>query len=1048
MNISFSEIVDISKIQELHDSIYETFGLLTAILDPDGTILVSSGWKTICTEFHRKHPESAARCRESDIALAKPLGKNEKYKSYKCLNGLIDVAMPIHIEGEHIATLFTGQFFFENPDINFFRDQARQFGYDEKKYLDALQDVPVFTRNEIDRHMSYLAKQAMLFIELGLKEKRYRLLVENQNNLIVTFDQNLCLQYVSPNYCKIFGAKEKDILGKPFFPLIHGDDVEVVRDSIATLKNPPYSTYHEERAKTVNGWRWFGWSLKASFDNEGNILETIGVGRDITEQKEAQEALKKSEGKYRELMENANSIILRWIPDGTITFFNEFAQKFFGFEASEIIGKKAIGSIVPETESTGRDLKQMVSGILKNPAKYEQNENENICKDGKRVWVNWTNRAIQDQNGSIIEVLSIGTDITERKRAVEALTESENLLKLTGDMANIGAWQLDLDSRKIIWTQTTAKIHEVPNDYVPNLNEAINFYHPDDREVVKKSVNRAIETGKSYDFEARLITAKGKQRWVSAFGKPTFEAGKCKKLYGTFQDITERKRSEQELVRLSTAIEQVRDTIIIFGMDGIVQYVNPALEKQVQYNRYELIGKDFANLSKGILNKKKYKKVWETINKGASWSGNIIGTSKDGSQFAVNINISPVFDDTGMITCFTSIGRDITKEQQMEEQLRQSQKMEAMGTLAGGIAHDFNNILAGILGYTELAQDDADQNSPVQEYLVEILKSTTRARDLVKQILTFSRKSHEERKPVLLHPVIQEAAKLLRSTIPTTIEINQNIDDTTGMVNADPTQMHQIVMNLCTNAFHAMQETGGVLEIELSSVVISQESMRKYNNISPGPFLELKISDTGTGIDSKIIYRIFEPFFTTKDKEKGTGMGLAVVYGIVKDHGGDISIDSQVGKGTTFRVMLPQVIAEPDNKEDSSSKVPTGTEHILFVDDEKTLMDLWKRILESLGYTVTAKNSSLEALETFQKSPDIFDMVITDQTMPHMTGYNLAKRILEIKPSANIILCTGYSDTVSPEKTEAAGIKALVYKPISKKEIAQKIRGVLDKHNL
>jgi len=194
-------------------------------------------------------------------------------------------------------------------------------------------------------------------------------------------------------------------------------------------------------------------------------------------------------------------------------------------------------------------------------------------------------------------------------------------------------------------------------------------------------------------------------------------------------------------------------------------------------------------LARAILNKKKYKKVWETINKGASWSGNIIGTSKDGSQFAVNINISPVFDDTGMITCFTSIGRDITKEQQMEEQLRQSQKMEAMGTLAGGIAHDFNNILAGILGYTELAQDDADQNSPVQEYLVEILKSTTRARDLVKQILTFSRKSHEERKPVLLHPVIQEAAKLLRSTIPTTIEINQNIDDTTGMVNADPTQI-------------------------------------------------------------------------------------------------------------------------------------------------------------------------------------------------------------------------------------------------------------------
>jgi len=516
---------------------------------------------------------------------------------------------------------------------------------------------------------------------------------------------------------------------------------------------------------------------------------------------------------------------------------------------------------------------------------------------------------------------------------------------------------------------------------------------------------------------------------------------------GVIRDITERKRTEEELLRLSTAIEQATETITIFGIDGIVQYVNPALEKQVQYNRDELIGKDIANLNKDLSNEKKRKKALETINKGESWSGNIIGTRKDGSQFVANVNISPVFDDTGKIVCFTSIGRDITKEQQMEQQLRQSQKLEAMGTLAGGIAHDFNNILAGILGYTELAQGDADQDSPVQESLVEILKSTMRARDLVKQILTFSRKSNEERKPLLLNSIIQEVAKLLRSTIPTTIEIKQNINDITGKVNADPTQMHQIVMNLCTNAFHAMEETGGVLEIELSSVVISHESMRKYNDISPGPFLELKISDTGTGIDSKIIHQIFDPFFTTKDKEKGTGMGLAVVHGIVKDHGGDINIDSQLGKGTIFSIVLPQVIAEPDKEEDSSSEIQTGNEHILFVDDEQILMDLGKITLESLGYTVTAKNSSIEAFETFQQAPNTFDMVITDQTMPHITGYNLAKRILEIKPSANIILCTGYSETITPKKTETAGIKALIYKPIGMKEIAQKIREVLDKHN-
>ncbi len=418
---------------------------------------------------------------------------------------------------------------------------------------------------------------------------------------------------------------------------------------------------------------------------------------------------------------------------------------------------------------------------------------------------------------------------------------------------------------------------------------------------------------------------------------------------------------------------------------------------------------------------------------------------KDGDIIWTHLAVSCFRNQDRTARFFIASISDITERLNLQETAKQTQKMEAIGTLAGGIAHDFNNILGGIIGYAELAQDDLSSDSPAQEYLKEQLKSTTRAKDLVKQILTFSRKSQEERKPILLYPIVKEAAKLLRSTIPTTIEIRQSIDETTGMVNADPTQLHQIVMNLCTNAAHSMLETEGVLEIILSPVMITQESMKQHHIVSPGPFLQLKISDTGTGIDSKIIHRIFEPFFTTKEKEKGTGMGLAVVHGIVKDHGGDISIDSQLGKGTTFTILLPQIVAEPDNDEDPMSEVPAGHEHILFVDDEKTLVDLSKKLLESLGYAVTAKNSSLEALKTFQQSPDIFDMVITDQTMPHMTGYNLAKRVLEIKPSAAVILCTGYSDSITPEKIKASGIKALIYKPISKKEIARTIREVLDK---
>jgi PAS domain S-box-containing protein len=515
------------------------------------------------------------------------------------------------------------------------------------------------------------------------------------------------------------------------------------------------------------------------------------------------------------------------------------------------------------------------------------------------------------------------------------------------------------------------------------------------------------------------------------------------------RDIQKNKfsQSEENRRRLELAVEQSDEIIIITDEDGKIQYINPAFEHITGFLREEVIGQKPSILKSGKQDDALYANLWSTILTGKTWKGHIINKKKDGTLYDEDATISPVKNSDGKITNYVAIKHDVTSELKLQEQLWQSQKMESIGTLAGGIAHDFNNILGGILGYTELAQDDAGQDSPVQESLAGILKSTTRARDLVKQILTFSRKSHEERKPIQLSTIVKEAAKLIRSTIPTTIEIRQNIDEKTGLVNADSTQMHQIVMNLCTNSAHAMEGTEGVLEIVLSPIDITQESMIKYQDISPGPFVKLLISDTGTGINPRIIYRIFEPFFTTKEKGEGTGLGLSVVHGIIKDHGGDISLESQLGKGTTFTILLPRIIAEPDKEKDTEPEIPTGNEHILFVDDEKVLMDLSKKILESLGYTVTTMNSSIEALETFQKSPDTFDLVITDQTMPHMTGYNLAKRILGIKPSVNIILCTGYSETITPEKTETAGIKALIYKPISKKEIAQKIRGVLDKHN-
>jgi PAS domain S-box-containing protein len=395
---------------------------------------------------------------------------------------------------------------------------------------------------------------------------------------------------------------------------------------------------------------------------------------------------------------------------------------------------------------------------------------------------------------------------------------------------------------------------------------------------------------------------------------------------------------------------------------------------------------------------------------------------------------------------------DITKRKQTEEEmatlqahLNQAQKMEAVGTLAGGIAHDFNNILAAILGYAELVKDDCPQGSRTRGDIEQVLKASRRAKDLVKQILTFSRWDKTEDIPLQPAMIIRETIKMLRSSLPTTIDIRQDLDPQSGWVMADPTQIHQILMNLCTNAFHAMEETGGILSITLKTTTLSPDDLSFEPSIQPGQFMQLSIGDTGSGINPEIQDKIFDPYFTTKAVGKGTGMGLAIIHGIVKNYGGVLSCRSQPGKGSIFDVYLP-VLEDAEPPENTpENPLPLGNERILVVDDEEALVKMIKSMLEVLGYKVTTRTNSLEALAIFEAQPQAFDLVITDQTMPAMTGSDLAHRMLQIRPDLPIILCTGYSSLISEEKAMAMGIKGFALKPLAKKDIAALIRKVLRK---
>ena len=401
------------------------------------------------------------------------------------------------------------------------------------------------------------------------------------------------------------------------------------------------------------------------------------------------------------------------------------------------------------------------------------------------------------------------------------------------------------------------------------------------------------------------------------------------------------------------------------------------------------------------------------------------------------------------VTVFTDItDRKLAEEERerLEEQLRQSHKMEAIGTLAGGIAHDFNNILGIILGNTELAIDDVPEWNPARLNLEEIKIASLRAKDVVRQLLSFARKTGQKRKPVKINPIVTDVLKLLRSSIPTSIEIRSNIPKESQIIFADPTQINQVMVNICTNAAQAMEEDGGILEISLDSMNLDESTAQSYE-LSLGQYVMLTVNDTGHGIDPKFKDRIFDPYFTTREFGKGSGMGLAMVHGIVMNHDGAITVESEVGKGTTFNIFFPIVSREPVPEITIDEDLPTGKGRILFVDDEESIVKMGRQRLERLGYKVESTTSPIETLDLFRSKPDQFDLVITDLTMPKMTGDRLVKEILNIRPEMPIIICTGFSEKMDGEKAREIGASGYLEKPHEKSDLARMVRQVLDGKN-
>ncbi len=684
---------------------------------------------------------------------------------------------------------------------------------------------------------------------------------------------------------------------------------------------------------------------------------------------------------------------------------------------------------------------------------HDQRENCLWCKNtnvqrGETVRWEWYSAKIdktydlidtplKQSDGSILK-LGMLRDITARKQADVALRKSEERFKRLSDVTFEGimihdegvAVEVNESLVKMFGYSREEMIGNVlyrlfiPEEYHSIIEE--NFAK---KVVAPYEVIARRKDGTLFPLEVESRNIKGDRYQVIAV-----------------RDITVRKQAQIERERLSLAIEQSSETIVITDKEGIIQYANPAFEKISGYTCEEVIGKNPRILKSDLQDITIYPKLWKTLTDGEIWRGRFINKKKDGEIYLENATISPVFDAFGRVSNYIAVKRDITHEVEMEGQLRQKYKMEAIGLMAGGIAHNFNNNLAIILGNVELTQLKLPEYSGVGDYLKNAKIAVMRSRDLVQQILTYSREGGHDKTPTQLPLLIEETLNLLHSTTPTTIDllqdINENSRDTT--INADASQVQEALINLCNNAMHAMDEKGE-LRVSLETVQLQYHDIPAQYECLPGCYAKLSVQDDGSGMSPETVDKIFDPFFTTKEVDEGTGMGLATVQGIMNQHGGLIKVSSNLNKGTTFDLFFP-VSEQPQTAELTSAnrELPRGTERILFLDDDEMLSHLGEMMLSEAGYQVTAMTSSIEVLKLFNADPNRFDLVITDQTMPDLSGKDLIQELLKVRPDLVTILCTGFSNKIDKDEAKKLGISAFCMKPLNLPELVQTVRRVLD----
>jgi PAS domain S-box-containing protein len=773
---------------------------------------------------------------------------------------------------------------------------------------------------------------------------------------------------------------------------------------------------------------------------------------DITERKSTEAELRRSEERFRSLFSNMtegfalHEIITNESGDPVDYLFldiNPAFERLTGMRKSGVVGRR-VTEVLPGIEPFWIETYGRV-GLTGEAVTFERFYPAPL----DRWYEVYAYRPAERQFAVIFK------DITARKRAEEERRESEDRFKRAEEIAHLGSWELDLADNRLTWSDEVFRIFGLrPGEFGATYQSFLDAVHPDDRAAVDAAYSRSLAEGKdSYEIEHRVVRRDtGEVRIVREKCHHRRDAsGRVVSSIGMVHDITETKRAEalrqalteQERLRLGAAVEQASDCVAMLDLDGVIRYVNAAFTSVNRLAPDQAVGRSYFEFISG---EPTAGALRETVNAGRMWRGQLTRPVTGGRPVELEIAISPVNDPSGAVIGWLVTEKDVTQENALQRQVRQAQKMEALGTLAGGITHDFNNILSTIFVNTELALLDLEPAHPARRSLPTVLQAANRGKELVKQIITFSRQKEWERKPLEVAPIVKEGLKFLRSTLPKDIAINEAIAADCGSVLADPSQIHQILVNLCQNASLAMADRAGQVDVRLEPVQVDSALAARHPDLKPGPHVRLTVADTGCGMTRELMERIFEPFFTTRKHGEGSGLGLSVVHGIVKSYDGAITVYSEPGKGSVFNVFLPQWTGEAGaGKKDMKMRPEKGREHILLVEDEPSQLQGIARVLERLGYRVTAKPSGRAALASFRRKPEAFDLVITDQTMPRLSGVELARALTKIRPGIPVILCTGFSEKVNGETVGRYGIRAFVMKPFTMQEISKHIRAALKK---